>query len=113
MLFRGYLGWSLKHVAQNYLFISISFYLFIRILCAKMSRVNKALLFLLEVCAALRNESSLLTFSIGCYNRSLLFLGGESQNFLCKYVIFLVTLGLKILRLLWLKVLFKADIIKG
>jgi len=40
----AYLGWSLKHVAQNYLFISISFCLFIAILCAKMSRVNKALI---------------------------------------------------------------------
>ncbi len=44
MFFRAYLGWSLKHVAQNYLFIAISFYLFIAILCAKMSRVNKALM---------------------------------------------------------------------
>jgi len=43
MVFRAYLGWSYKHVAQNYLFISISFDLFIAILCAKMSRVNKAL----------------------------------------------------------------------
>ncbi len=25
-VFQAYLGWSLKHVAQNYLFISISFY---------------------------------------------------------------------------------------
>jgi len=30
-------------VSQNYLIISISFYLFIAILSAKMSRVNKAL----------------------------------------------------------------------
>jgi len=35
MFFRAYLGWSLKHVAQNVLFIAI--------LCAKMSHVNKAL----------------------------------------------------------------------
>jgi len=42
MFFRAYLGWSLKDVAQNYIFISISFYLFIATLCAKMSRVNKA-----------------------------------------------------------------------
>jgi hypothetical protein len=40
MHFIAYLGWSLKHVAQNYLFILISF---IAILCANMSRVNKAL----------------------------------------------------------------------
>jgi len=41
-VFRAYLGWSLKHVAQNnifisisfYLFIAMSFYLFIPILCA-------------------------------------------------------------------------------
>jgi len=26
MFFRAYPGWSLKHVTQNYLFISISFY---------------------------------------------------------------------------------------
>ncbi len=38
MFFRAYLGWSLKHVAQNYLF-----YLFIAMWSAKMSRVNKAL----------------------------------------------------------------------
>jgi len=30
-------------MAQKYIFIAISFYLFIAILCAKMSRVNKAL----------------------------------------------------------------------
>ncbi len=35
MSFRAYLGWSLKHVAQNYLFIPI--------LCAKMSNVDKTL----------------------------------------------------------------------
>jgi len=39
--------------------------------------------------------------------------GGDSQNFLRKFVRFFVTLGLKILRLLRLKVLFEADIIKG
>jgi hypothetical protein len=30
----------LKHVARNYLFIAISFYRNIAILCGKMSRVN-------------------------------------------------------------------------
>ncbi len=40
MFFRAYPGWSLKHVAQNFLFISISFYCNIAILCAKMSRVT-------------------------------------------------------------------------
>ncbi len=44
MIFRACLGWSLKHVAQNYLFIAISFYLNIAILCAKMYRVTWALL---------------------------------------------------------------------
>jgi len=39
-----YLGWSLKHVAQNYLFISISSYRNIAILCAKMSHVMWALM---------------------------------------------------------------------
>ncbi len=39
-------------------------------------------------------------------------LGGNSQNFLCKFVRFFVTLGLKIFRLFRLKVLFEADIIK-
>ncbi len=39
--------------------------------------------------------------------------GGDSQNYLCKFVGFFVTLGLKILRLFRLKVLFEADIIKG
>jgi len=39
--------------------------------------------------------------------------GGDSQNFLCKFIIFFVTLGLKILRLFRLKVVFETDIIKG
>jgi len=39
--------------------------------------------------------------------------GGDSQNFLGKFVIFFVTSGPKILRLFRLKVLFEADIIKG
>ncbi len=38
--------------------------------------------------------------------------GWDSQNFLSKFVRFVVTLGLKILRLLSLKVLFEADTIK-
>ncbi len=42
MFFRAYLGRSLKHVAQNYLFMAISFYCNIAILRDKMSRVNKA-----------------------------------------------------------------------
>jgi len=37
---------------------------------------------------------------------------GSSQNVLSKFVRFFVTLGLKILILLWLKVVFRADIIK-
>ncbi len=37
---------------------------------------------------------------------------GDLQNFLGKFVRFLVTLGLKILRLLRLKVVFEEDIIK-
>jgi hypothetical protein len=40
-------------------------------------------------------------------------LGGNSQNFLGKFVRFFVTLGLEILRLFMLKVLFKATIIQG
>jgi hypothetical protein len=43
MFFRAYLDCSLKHVAQNYLFIARSFYRNIAILSAKISRVNKAL----------------------------------------------------------------------
>ncbi len=39
--------------------------------------------------------------------------GRNLQNFLSKFKGFLVILGLKILRLFWLKVLFEADIIKG
>jgi riboflavin kinase/FMN adenylyltransferase len=39
-------------------------------------------------------------------------LGGNSQNFLSKFVRFCVTFGLKILRLLRPKVVFEADIIK-
>ncbi len=44
--------------------------------------------------------------------KQLNFLGGNSQNFLSKFLIFFVTLGLKILRLKWLKVVFEADINK-
>jgi len=40
MFDRAYHGWSLKHVVQNDLFISLSFY---RNIVYKMSRVNKAL----------------------------------------------------------------------
>jgi len=40
MFFRSYLGWSLKHVAQNYIFIAISFYRNNAILCAKISSVG-------------------------------------------------------------------------
>jgi len=39
--------------------------------------------------------------------------GGNSQNFLGKFVRFFLTLGLKILRLFRFKVLFEVDIIKG
>jgi len=39
--------------------------------------------------------------------------GGDSQNFLRKFLRFFVTLNLKILRLFLLKALFEADIIKG
>jgi len=39
--------------------------------------------------------------------------GGDLQNFLQKFLIFFVTLSLKILRLFRLKVLFEADIIEG
>ncbi len=39
--------------------------------------------------------------------------GGDSQNFLQKFVRFFVTLGLKILRLLKRKVVFEAYINKG
>jgi len=42
ILFWAYLGWVLKPMAQKYIFIALSFYIFIAILCAKMSRVNKA-----------------------------------------------------------------------
>jgi len=41
-------------------------------------------------------------------------LGGDTQNFLHKFVrFFFVTLGLEILRLFRFKALFEADIIKG
>ncbi len=39
--------------------------------------------------------------------------GGNSKNFLSKFVRFFLTLGLKILRLQWLKVVFEADINKS
>ncbi len=39
--------------------------------------------------------------------------GGDSQNFLGKFVRFFVTLSLKILKLFWLKLLFEANVIKG
>ncbi len=66
---------------------------------------------------------SLVVFSFGLdineklyvrkWGTNILLLGGNSQNFLCKFVRFFVTLGLKILRLFRLKVLFKADIFKS
>ncbi len=40
-------------------------------------------------------------------------LGGNSQNFLSKFVRFFVTLGHKILRSQRLKVVFEANVIKG
>jgi len=40
---RAYLGWSIEIGVSKLSFYRISFYLFIAILCAKMSRVNKAL----------------------------------------------------------------------
>jgi len=40
-------------------------------------------------------------------------MGGDSQNFLQKFIRFFLTLGLKILGLFRIKVLFEADIIKG
>jgi len=48
-----------------------------------------------------------------CAHSDFRFLGGNSQNFLHKFGGFFVTLGLKILRFLRLKVLFEADIING
>jgi len=39
--------------------------------------------------------------------------GGNSQNFLGKFVRFFVTFGLKILRLFRFKILFEANIITG
>jgi len=39
--------------------------------------------------------------------------GGKSQNFLSKFEICFLTLGLKVFRLFRLKVLFESDIIKG
>jgi len=39
-------------------------------------------------------------------------LGGNSQNFLLKFIRFFVTLGLKILRLFRFKVVFEANVIK-
>jgi len=38
------------------------------------------------------------------------FLGGDSQNFLGKFIRFFVTLGLKILRLFGLKIFFEARV---
>jgi len=43
----------------------------------------------------------------------LKYLGGDSQNFLHKFVRFVITLGIKILRLFRLNVLIGANIIKG
>jgi hypothetical protein len=73
-----------------------------------------------KLCAYVKaNEQSfsLLTTNNGKerqYNedRFLLHLGGDSQNFLFKFVRFFVSLGLKILRFFRLKVLFEAEIIK-
>jgi len=46
-------------------------------------------------------------------NSIAILLGRNSQNFLGKFLIFFIILGLKILRLFWFQVIFEADIIKG
>jgi hypothetical protein len=58
---------------------------------------------------AFLNKKKLFYISFKFLDRTL---GGNSQNFLSKFVTFLVFLGLKILRFLRLKVVFEADIIK-
>jgi hypothetical protein len=63
-------------------------------------------------------DGAIFSFSQIILDLRILFklLGGDSQNFLRKFVRFFVTLGLKILKLLrlfWLKVIFEEDIIKG
>jgi len=62
MFFRAYFGWSLKHVAQNYIFISISFCLFIAILRAKIFRVNKASIHLFRLYGGQFSQSVLRYF---------------------------------------------------
>jgi len=52
-------------------------------------------------------------YKILCKNIFLIkALSRNSQNFLRKFLIFFVTLGLKILRLYWVKVVFEADMKK-
>jgi len=55
-------------------------------------------------------SSASVPFSKAIY-WTLRYQGGNSQNFLSKFVRFFVTLGLKILRLLRQKIVFKYDII--
>jgi hypothetical protein len=59
-----------------------------------------------------KTKSSKYRKAAVCLNLCAKNLGGDSQYFLHKFIIFFVTLGLKILRLFRLKVLFEADIIK-
>jgi len=58
------------------------------------------------------SSDNLTTFETVYYNGLLRSQGGNSQNFLSKFVRFFVTLGLKILRLQRLKVVFEVDVIK-
>ncbi len=51
-------------------------------------------------------------FSKAVMYYQFILLGGNSQNFLSKFLRLFVTLGLKILRLLRLKVVFEVDINK-
>ncbi len=46
---RAYLGWSIETCVSKSSFYCISLYLFIAILCAKMSRMNKALMILSQL----------------------------------------------------------------
>ncbi len=79
---------------------------------------NRPLVVCLARWTLIRSQSQFMEaciYAITYYKACNLFWcqGGNSQNFLRKFVRFFVNLGLRILRLLSLKVVFDADIIKG
>jgi hypothetical protein len=78
-------------MAQKYFLLQYLFYLFITILCAKMSRVNKALNELQE------NKQMVLPtrFEMRCVNTPLTLLSQNIKQFCYNFIYFLVLFSFK------------------